>query len=85
LILAGPFPELGTEFEIVVTRPKALDELTVRAELAGPCDKATLHERVGAQLRRRLGIRADVAFVESGALARTDLKSRRVKDERPKA
>jgi phenylacetate-CoA ligase len=79
------FPELGTEFEIVVSRPKALDELTVRAELAGPCDESALRERVGARLKRQLGIRAEIAFVEAGALARTDLKSRRVRDLRADA
>jgi phenylacetate-CoA ligase len=76
------FPELGTEFEIVVTRPKALDELTVRAELALCCDEEALRERVGAQLKRQLGIRAEVAFAAAGTLTRTDLKSRRVRDER---
>ena len=79
------FPELGAEFEIVVSRPQALDELTVRAEVAAPCDERALHERVTAQLKRQLGIRAGVAFVPAGALARTDLKSRRVRDERPGA
>ncbi|HEX3548728.1 MAG TPA: AMP-binding protein [Candidatus Elarobacter sp.] len=78
------FTELGTEYEIVVSRPNALDELLVRAELAAPCDESSLRERVGAQLKRRLGIRADLEFVAGGALARTDLKSRRVRDERPK-
>jgi phenylacetate-CoA ligase len=78
------FPELGTEFEIVVSRPNALDELMVRAELAGPCDERALRERVAAQLKRKLGIRAELAFVQPGILTRTDLKSRRVRDERPK-
>ena len=78
------FPELGTEFEIVVTRPNALDELTVRAELAQCCDEEPLRERIGAQLKRQLGIRARIAFTAAGTLTRTDLKSRRVRDERPK-
>jgi len=78
------FAELGTEFEIIVSRPKALDELTVRAELAGPTDESALRERVMAQLKRQLGIRAEIAFVPAGALARTDLKSRRVRDLRQK-
>ena len=53
------FPELGTEFEIIVSRPKSSDELMVRAEVAAPCDEAVLRERVMAQLKRRLGIRAE--------------------------
>jgi phenylacetate-CoA ligase len=78
------FPELGTEFEIVVTRPASLDELTVRTELAAPCDESALRDRIAAQLKRKLGIRAELAFAQPGALARTDLKSRRVRDERPR-
>jgi len=76
------FPELGTEYEIVVSRPKALDELTVRAELASASDESALRERVVARLKRQLGIRADVDFAPAGTLTRTDLKSRRVRDER---
>ena len=76
------FSELGTEFEIVVTRPSSLDELTVVAELAAPCDESALRERVVAQMKRRLGIRPEVSFAPNGSLKRTDLKSRRVRDER---
>jgi phenylacetate-CoA ligase len=79
------FPELGTEFEIVVSRPKSLDELCVRTELAAPCDESAVRERVGAQLKRQLGIRAEIEFLQAGALARTDLKSRRVRDLRSKS
>jgi phenylacetate-CoA ligase len=79
------FAELGTEFEIVVSRPKALDELTVRVEITAPCDETALRERIGAQLKRKLGIRAEVALVAAGSLPRTDLKSRRVRDERPRS
>jgi phenylacetate-CoA ligase len=78
------FPELGTEFEIVVTRPKALDELTVRVELAQCCNEEPVRERIGAQLKRQLGIRAEIVFASAGMLSCTDLKSRRVRDERPK-
>jgi phenylacetate-CoA ligase len=80
-VLRG-FTELGTEFEIVVTRPAALDELTVVAELAGPVDEDGLRERVVGSLKRQLGIRPQVVFAGNGTLKRTDLKSRRVRDER---
>ena len=77
------FPELGSEFEIVVTRPKALDELCVRVEsLSHSNDRTALSQRVGNELKRKLGIRADIELCEAGTLARTDLKSRRVRDER---
>ncbi len=81
-VLRG-FPELGTEFEIVVTRPGALDELEVVAELAAPCDQDELRGRLVAQMKRQLGIRPQVGFAPAGSLKRTDLKSRRVRDERP--
>ena len=80
-VLRG-FAELAGEFEIVVTRPAALDELTVIAE----CDPGALEEelrsRIAAQLKRQLGVRPEVAFAAPGSLRRTDLKSRRVRDER---
>lgn len=76
------FGELGTEFEIVVTRPQALDELTIRTELAAPTDEDALRGRIVARLKRQLGIRPAVEFAPNGSLARTDLKSRRVRDER---
>jgi len=78
------FPELGAEFEIVVTRPNALDELTVIAELAAPCNQDALRARLIAQMKRRLGIRPEITFAPPGTLKRTDLKSRRVRDERPR-
>ena len=38
--------------------------------------------KVAAQLKRQLGVRPEVAFAAPGSLRRTDLKSRRVRDER---
>jgi phenylacetate-CoA ligase len=76
------FDELGTEFEIVITRPQALDELTVVAELAAPCDEDDLRARIVARMKRQIGIRPAIDFAPAGSLRRTDLKSRRVRDER---
>ncbi|MDB5092870.1 MAG: Phenylacetate--CoA ligase [Candidatus Eremiobacteraeota bacterium] len=79
------FDELGTEFEIVITRPQALDELTVVAELAAPCDEDDLRARIVARMKRQIGIRPAIDFAPAGTLRRTDLKSRRVRDERSSA
>jgi phenylacetate-CoA ligase len=73
------FAELD-EFEIVVTRDGTLDQLLVRAECATNDDALT--ERVGSALRKTLGIRPVVELCAPNSLARTDLKSRRVRDER---
>ena len=76
------FDELGTEFEIVITRPQSLDELTVVAELAAPCDEDDLRARIVARMKRQIGIRPAIDFAPTGSLRRSDLKSRRVRDER---
>ena len=76
------FPQLAGEFEIVVSRERHMDELAVRVE--GPMDDATLAERAAAGLKQKTGVRVAVDICPVGSLARTDLKSRRVRDERPK-
>lgn len=78
-VLRG-FPELGTEFEVVVTRAGTLDELIVRVE--APAPPAGLDGRVESALRATLGVRPQVELCAPQTLARTDLKSRRVRDER---
>jgi phenylacetate-CoA ligase len=77
------FAELGTEFEVVVTREGQLDELTVRVERGpGGADVSGLENKVRAALRTKLGVRPVVELCAPNSLARTDLKSRRVRDER---
>jgi phenylacetate-CoA ligase len=73
------FAEIG-EFEIVVTRPGTMDEIEIVAE----CDAAAadVSDRVAALLRRKIGLRPQLRFVAPATLARTDLKSRRVRDLR---
>lgn len=77
------FPELGTEFEIVVTREHHMDELAVRTETtADRGETSELAGRVAAALKKKIGVRTNVEFCASGSLQRTDLKSRRLRDER---
>jgi phenylacetate-CoA ligase len=73
------FAEVG-EFEIVVTRPGTMDEIAIVAECRAPADDLTA--RIEAQLRRAIGLRPQLRFVQPATLARTDLKSRRVRDLR---
>jgi phenylacetate-CoA ligase len=73
------FAEIG-EFEIVVTRPGTMDEIEIVAECDATSDDLT--ERIAAQLRRTIGLRPQVRFLAPASLARTDLKSRRVRDLR---
>jgi phenylacetate-CoA ligase len=75
------FPELGSEFEVVLTRVNHMDELTVRVETADGAPEG-LAERVVAAIRRALGVRPVLELCAPQTLRRTDLKSRRVRDER---
>jgi phenylacetate-coenzyme A ligase PaaK-like adenylate-forming protein len=58
-----------------------MDEVTVRVETAGAAPD-NLAERVAAAMRRTLGVRAALELCPPDTLRRTDLKSRRVRDER---
>jgi phenylacetate-CoA ligase len=73
------FAEIG-EFEIVVSRPKTMDEIEIVAECEATTDELT--ERIATLLRRKIGLRLQIRFVRPATLARTDLKSRRVRDLR---
>jgi phenylacetate-CoA ligase len=75
------FPELGAEFEVLLTRVNHMDELTVRVETAGDVPE-DLAGRVTAELRRTLGVRPGLELCAPQTLSRTDLKSRRVRDQR---
>lgn len=77
-VLRG-FAEIG-EFEIVVSRPGTMDEIEIVAECGVASDDLT--GRIAAQLRRTIGLRPQLRFVCPATLARTDLKSRRVRDMR---
>lgn len=78
-VLRG-FSVLG-EFEVVVTREGQMDQLFVRVEAPAPSDRE-LVEQVATALRRTLGVRPVVELCWPNTLTRTDLKSRRVRDER---
>jgi len=91
--------DLGPEFEIVVDKNGALDELTVRVEPRGAWwdgvqalgeasrrDRgAALTREAAAQLKRVCGIRIEVELIPPGTLPETVFKAKRVQDRRPKA
>ncbi len=80
-VLRG-FAEVGTEFEIVLTRVNHMDEMTVRVEAQQGGAPDGLDARLGAALRQTIGVRPVVEICAPATLRRTDLKSRRVRDER---
>ncbi len=90
------FDNLGPEFTIEVDRVGALDEMTVRAEvadgLARECaalDEDRRRERlaevataIGGELQKKLQIRIPVELLDPGTLPVTTFKAKRVVDRR---
>lgn len=75
----------GAEYEVVLTAPRGLDEMTVRVE-AVPGLTASSHEAlrtaVHSAVRRTAELRAEVEVLAHGTLPRTQVKARRIRDER---
>lgn len=81
-------PEAGTEYEIVLTAPRGLDELTVRCEAApglGLDGHGELRRAVATAIRASAELRAEVEVLEHGTLPRTHVKAKRVRDLRPES
>jgi len=88
--------ELSPHYQLVVTRPRTLDELDVHVEVTEECAReiggqavathprlAALTDRCAQRLRSALGITAQVTLASPGSLPRSEGgKLRRVRDER---
>ncbi len=82
------FPELASQYQIILDRPGALDVLTVKVELTEEAskdkglDSTVLKERVEERIRSIAMIRADIEIVEPGEIPRSAGKAQRVLDLR---
>jgi phenylacetate-CoA ligase len=78
-------PELVPHYQIEITRPKHLDEMTVLVERAPDAGNAD-GERAGASLahlvKSLIGVSADVKVVAPGGIERSLGKAKRVVDKR---
>jgi phenylacetate-CoA ligase len=81
----------GGEFQMVISRDRAMDDLVVRVEYSESCAHEAsvapgvlpaLGERMAARLRAVIGIRPIVRLEPPGTLPRTEFKARRVTDNR---
>ncbi len=81
----------GGEFQMVISRERAMDELVIRVEYTqdvarhaavAPGTLEALRERIGARLRSVIGIRPVVRLEPPGTLPQTEFKARRVVDNR---
>ncbi len=79
-------PHYGGEHRILVSRERAMDELTVQVEydaaLQGEGPIENLRRRAKAELQTVLGVAVRVLPVPPGTLERTEFKARRVIDSR---
>ncbi len=81
----GAFPDMGSEYQILLTRKEGRDFMIVKAEraegvAADECGR--LAAAVADALHRHLLVSAQVEVLDPGALPRTFAKTRRVTDER---
>ncbi len=81
----------GSEFQVIISREKTMDELVIRAEYSHEfARRATvtpgilekLHERMATRLKSILGVGPVVSLEPPGTLPRTEFKARRVIDNR---
>jgi phenylacetate-CoA ligase len=81
-------PALAPHYQLEVTRPNILDELTVvveRAPAAGGRDGDVAGERLAHQIKSLIGVSALVRVVQVGGIERSLGKAKRVIDKRSKA
>jgi phenylacetate-CoA ligase len=79
---------LSPHYEIEITRPARLDELTVHIEARGgaTADQRNADARQLAEsIKAMIGVSATVRVVEPGRLSRSNGKAQRVRDLRPTA
>jgi len=80
-------PELGDEYQVVVTKKGDIDEIALKVEILPEHkrESKSIEERLVNQLRLRTNLRYDLEFHEYGDLPRAALKSRRFTDLRKQA
>ena len=80
-------PGLSPHFQLVLTRPLRLDELTVRVEArpdTAPAEgRPSMAASLAAAVKERIGVSVAVDVVEPGAIERSQGKARRIVDLRP--
>jgi phenylacetate-CoA ligase len=80
-------PALAPHYQIHITRPKNLDEMTVLVErLAsiGSVDGDAAGKRLAHHIKSFIGVSAEVKVLPPGGVERSLGKAKRIVDERPK-
>ena len=80
-------PELAPHYQIEITRPGALDEMTVlveRSPAAGSMDGEAAGKRLAHHIKSLIGVSAAVKVLAPGGVERSLGKAKRIVDKRPK-
>jgi phenylacetate-CoA ligase len=75
---------LAPHYLCVLTRPGAMDELTVRVEAAGDGDRDAMAADLARRVKHRIGVTVKVEVVDRHGLERSLGKAKRISDQRPK-
>ncbi len=79
-------PGLAPHFQLVLSRPRRLDELTIRvearSEAAGAAERADSGERLAALAKQSIGVTVDVDVLEPDLIERSAGKAQRLVDLR---
>jgi phenylacetate-CoA ligase len=77
-------PELGDEFEVIVTRVGDLDDITLRVELIPGSEekREPVRAKLIDQLRLKTNLGYNLEFHPHGSLPRHEVKAKRFKDLR---
>lgn len=76
-------PGLSPHFQLELSRPQRMDELTVRVEARpGEVARDDAARTVADQMKQRIGVTASVLVVDPGSLERSAGKLRRIYDLR---
>ncbi len=79
------FPQLSNEYQVIVTKTGATDDITLKVEYLAEYKDAIkdIEKKLSADLRITTNLGYDIEFYEQGSLPRSEGKSRRFKDMRP--
>jgi phenylacetate-CoA ligase len=79
-------PELGDEYEAIVTKKGDIDDITLKVEIIPDFKRNVdaIEQKLAQQLRLKTNLRYNLEFHDYGTLPRYDVKAKRFKDLRPK-
>jgi len=78
---------LAPHYQVEISRPRSLDEMTViveRVSAAGSADGDAAGQRLAHLIKNLIGVSAEVKVLAPGSVERSLGKAKRILDKRPK-